>query len=205
MASGHRTGLALLLVALVSTDPLSAQETVSPAGEGEVATAPVELDGAVLLTVRGVSSLPAAERARLIEERLTAVAADVSIPIDSLQVVEREGVRRIMAGDRLIIAVTSGDAALEQVPIGDLAVAHLMRLRQAILGYREARSASALKTNALNALGATAVLMVAVVTLLLVLSLARPPAHQPASGSDPHGRDPVVRGDASGTNLERAS
>jgi small-conductance mechanosensitive channel len=71
-----------------------------------------------------------------------------------------------MAGDRLILAVTSADASLEQVPIGDLATAHLMRLRQAILDYRTARSASALKTNALNALGATAVLAVAVMTLL---------------------------------------
>jgi small-conductance mechanosensitive channel len=160
----HRLPLALLLAGtLVCTTPLLAQETASPAGEGEVATAPVELDGAVLLTVRGASSLPAEERARLIEERLTAVAADSTIPVDSLRAIAVEGVSRIVAGDRPIMAVTTADATVEQIPVNELAAAHVMRLRQAIVGYREARSPTALRTNALNALGATVVLVLTVV------------------------------------------
>ena len=51
---GHRISLTLLLVAsLACTGRLLAQETANTQVEGEVATAPVELDGAVLLTVRG--------------------------------------------------------------------------------------------------------------------------------------------------------
>jgi small-conductance mechanosensitive channel len=163
---GHRISLTLLLVAtLACTGRLLAQQTANTQVEGEVATAPVELDGAVLLTVRGASSLPAAERARLIEERLTAVAADTTIPVDSLRVVEGEGASRLMAGDRMIMTVVDADASLEQVSRSNLAAVHLMRFQQAIADYREARSASALRTNALNALGATAALMVAVVAV----------------------------------------
>ena len=163
---GHRISLTLLLVAtLACTERLLAQETANTQVEGEVATAPVELDGTVLLTVRGASSLPAAERARLIEERLTAVAADTTIPVDSLRVVDDEGASRLMAGDRTILAVVDADASLEQVSRSTLAAIHLMRLGQAIVDYREARSASALRTNALNALGATAALLVAAVAV----------------------------------------
>ena len=162
----HRISLTLLLVAtLACTGRLLAQETANTQVEGEVATAPVELDGAVLLTVRGASSLPAAERARRIEERLTAVAADTTIPVDSLRVVDDEGASRLMAGDRTIMAVVDADASLEQVSRSTLAAIHLMRLGQAIVDYREARSASALRTNALNALGATAALLVAAVAV----------------------------------------
>jgi len=148
---------ATLAAVLLCAAPLLAQET---AGESEIATAPVELDGTALFTVRGVSSLPAAERARLIEDRLTAVAADPARPVDSLDIVEIENAARIMAGDRMIMGVTSADASFEQVSIRDLATAHMARLREAIVGYREARSPVALRTSAINVVSATAVLVV---------------------------------------------
>ena len=165
VSTRYRVCLALLAGALACTTPLFAQETASTGNEAEVATAPVSLDGSVLVTVRGVSSLPAAERARLIEERLTAVAADASVPVDSLRILEVDGVSRIMAGDQLIMGVTSADASFEQVSMSDLATAHLMRLRQAITEYRAARSPAALRTSAFNALGGTVAMMVAVVAL----------------------------------------
>jgi hypothetical protein len=43
-----------------------------------------QLDGATLFHVRGVSSLPAEARARVIQERLAAVAADRTISIDPI-------------------------------------------------------------------------------------------------------------------------
>jgi small-conductance mechanosensitive channel len=152
----HRLILTATLAALVCTAPLLAQEAVS---EGDIATAPVELDGSVLFTVRGVSSLPAAERARLIEERLTAVAADPAISVDSLRIVEVESAARIMADDRLIMTVANADASFEQVAMRELATAHMARLREAIVDYRAARSPAALRANALNALGATVALI----------------------------------------------
>ena len=64
--SGRHVGLLrLLLVAgLASCVRLQAQEAVGASGEGEIATAPVELDGTVLFHVRGVSSYPPTARAR---------------------------------------------------------------------------------------------------------------------------------------------
>ena len=52
------------------------KDASEPAEEAEIATAPVTLDGAVLFRVTRVSSFPAEARARRIEERLTAAAAD---------------------------------------------------------------------------------------------------------------------------------
>ena len=159
------TCTAVLAAVCLCTAPLMAQDAAITAGDNDVVTAPVELDGAVLLTVRGVSSLPAAERARLVRERLTAIAADPSISVDSLRVVEIENAARIMAGDQLIMTVVSADASIEQVALRELAAAHLLRLREAIVGYRQARSPAALRASAINALTATVVLIVAAVAL----------------------------------------
>ena len=134
--------------------------------EAEIATAPVELDGATLFNVRGVSAFPAHERARRIEERLEAVAADQTIPIDSLHIVEREGLVQIVAGDRPIIAFVPADAHLEQVGLQTLANAGLARIREAIAEYRNARSPTALKRGVVNALVATVVFGAAVVAFL---------------------------------------
>jgi small-conductance mechanosensitive channel len=154
----------LLVGAQLCTTALLAQDA-GAAAEGDVATAPVELDGTVLLTVRGASSLPAAERARQIQERLTAIAADSGVPVDSLRIVEIDGMARIMAGDRPIMSVVSADANLEQVGTRELATLHITRLRDAINGYRAARSPAALRANAFKALGATVVLIVTTVLL----------------------------------------
>jgi small-conductance mechanosensitive channel len=154
----------LLVGTQLCTTALLAQDA-GAAAEGDVATAPVELDGTVLLTVRGASSLPAAERARQIQERLTAIAADSGVPVDSLRIVEIDGMARIMAGDRPIMSVVSADANLEQVGTRELATLHITRLRDAINGYRAARSPAALRANAFKALGATVVLIVTTVLL----------------------------------------
>ena len=158
--------LLLILIAVhAANGPLTAQEPAGAAPEAEVATAPVEMDGTVLMRVRGVSSFPAAERARLVRERLVAVAADPAISPDALRVVDSGGVTRIMAGEQLIIGLVDADASLEQVQRDELAVAHLARLRQAIVGYRELRSVGALRRDFVNAVVATVVLAAAVVLI----------------------------------------
>jgi small-conductance mechanosensitive channel len=144
----------------------SAQEASVGQADAEAATAPVEIDGVTLFRVRGVSSLPAEQRARAIEERLTAVAADPSTAPESLRTVEVEGTTRLMAGDRPLMTVVDADAALEQLRRSELAVAHLGRLRQALVDYRVARSPGTLKRAFLTLLVATLLLVVVVAALL---------------------------------------
>ena len=160
-------GLAgLILIAALTTSSVHAQRANNGEVEAEIATAPVELDGATLFRVRGVSAFPAEERARRIEERLEAVAVDPTIPIDSLRIVEREGLVQIVAGDRPIISFVPADAQLEQVGPQTLATADLARIREAIAAYRNARSPAALKRGVVNALVATVVFVVAIVAFL---------------------------------------
>ena len=69
--------LALALIALLAgAGRVEAQDASRRAAEETIATAPVEIDGAVLFEVRGVASYPAEVRARSVNERIVAVAAD---------------------------------------------------------------------------------------------------------------------------------
>jgi small-conductance mechanosensitive channel len=155
--------LLVLLTSLAVDVHLGAQAPPAPAAEAEIPTAAVVFDGTELFRVRGVSSLPAEARARLITERLAAVAAEPAIAADSLRAVDGDGVTRIVAGDAALLTIIDADASLEQIERTQLAAVHLLRLRQAIAGYREARSAAALRRSALNALMATLVFALAIV------------------------------------------
>ncbi|HEY6359618.1 MAG TPA: mechanosensitive ion channel domain-containing protein [Vicinamibacterales bacterium] len=157
-------GLTLVLIAGFTADArLRAQTPAGAPVETEIATAPVEFDGAVLFRVRGVSSLPAEMRAGLIRDRLTAIAADTTIAIDSLRAVEGDGVTRIVAGATTLMGIVDADASVEQVQRAELAAVHLARLRQAIADYRGARSTGALQRGAVNALLATLALALGIV------------------------------------------
>ena len=137
-----------------------AQDPAPAGAEAEVATAPVAIDGKVLFHVRGVSSYPAGARARLIRERIAAAAADRTIDISSLEAVDVEGITRIRAGERPLMAVTEADAVLEGVARRELAIAHAVRVRQAMVDYRAARSAAALRRSATVTGYATAALCI---------------------------------------------
>jgi small-conductance mechanosensitive channel len=153
-----RKAMLLLVGCLAAGGRMHAQPTAPALVNDEVDTAPVEIDGTVLFRVRGVSSFPAAVRARAISDRIVAAAADAAVAIDSLRVIDAEGGLRIAAGDRPIMTVVDADASLEQVGPAELAYAHLNRVRQAIVEFRAARSSRALQVAAVNTLVATTVL-----------------------------------------------
>ena len=146
MSLGLRTIWSLtLLASLLVGGRLAAQESVPQAAEAEVVTAPVALDGTVLFRVRGVSSYPAAVRARLIRNQLTAVASNEAIPVDSIHAVEADGMTRVVAGTLPIMTVVEADASLEQVGRVELATVHVTRIREAVVAYRAARTPAALR------------------------------------------------------------
>jgi small-conductance mechanosensitive channel len=151
--------LTFVLIALSTAFRVQAQTIVDEKVE-EIATAPVELDGAVVLRVRGVSSFPAKDRAALIGANIASVAADRTIAIDSLAAIDKEDVTTIAAGGRRLMTVTDADASLEQVERSLLAAAHVAKLRQAIIAYRAARSFDALRRGTVNSVIATFALAV---------------------------------------------
>ena len=166
MSVQRRRLLWLLTVAgVVASAAVSAQEPKDATETPEVATAPVVIDGATLFRVRGVSSFPAGARARGIEDRVKAVAADRTIAPDSLHIAETGSFTRILAGNVPIVTVVDADADVEQIGRPELAAVHLQRIRQAITGYRAARSPAALQRAAVSALTATLLLAVALVIL----------------------------------------
>ena len=138
------TGLLLAVVAVVVADGrLQAQAPAPAAADVDVATAPVEIDGHVLFRLRGVSSFPATQRARLVTDRIIAAAADPAASVDRLRVVESDVAAEIALGDEPLLRIFDADAALEQVRRVELAGAHMGRVRQAILEYRAARTRDA--------------------------------------------------------------
>jgi small-conductance mechanosensitive channel len=143
-----------------------AQGPSQPA-EAEVPTAPVELDGTVLFRVRGVSAYPAEARAQAVQSRIVAAAGDRSIAPESLQIVPVGDSLRIVANGQVLAVVVEADAALEGISTADLAAIHRERIRQAIVDYRAARSAQALRRAALDTVIATVVLLAVVGALLL--------------------------------------
>lgn len=162
--SARRPMLAPLVLLLCLWGRVAVAQAPASAGvEGEIMTAAVELDGRVLFRVRGVSSLPAPDRAELIRAQLVSAASDRTIPVESLRIVDRDGVSGILAGDTLIVAVVEADARFEQADRGDLARAHLYRIREAVTSYRAARSAQARARNVGAGIVATLVLAVVVV------------------------------------------
>ena len=150
---------------LLAGPPVSAQPPSGAADEVEVETAPVEFEGATLFRVRGVSSFPAPERARLISDRIRAVAADRSIPPDALRQIDGPVTSQILAGDQMITTIIDADATLERVERTQLATVILTRLRQAIIDYRNDRSVAALRGDAINSLMATVVLVASILAL----------------------------------------
>src|SRR5690348_15108279 len=135
-----------ILIATAGAPRLLAQ---SPA-EVEAAMAPVEIDGTALFRVRGVSSLPAADRASAIRARIIAVAADPAISVEAIHAEAADGMQKILAGSQLLMAVVDADAAIEQVSAAELAIGHVQRIRQAITEYREARTDVAFESDLVN-------------------------------------------------------
>ena len=106
--------------------------------------AAVKLDGQILFQVRGIPAYPAKERARSISKRVEEIAADRSVAVESLRVVDLEDRTRIVLGDRLAVVFVDIDGAAEGVSRQLLAERALINIKAAIASYRNDRSPRAL-------------------------------------------------------------
>ena len=161
-------GLLRLVLGLVALNaPAAAQDTTSqgPAPDESVAdqpTAPVILDGVTLFRVRGVSAFPAERRAKEIADRIATLAADRSIPAESLVVRETPLGSDVVAAGRRLFLIADGDARLEGVRRPVLAEVYRGRVAEAIEKFRHDREPSVLWPSAARALAATLVLALAI-------------------------------------------
>ena len=121
--------------------------------------APVILDGHQLFFVQGISTFPAAERAERITKRISKIASDVSIPTQSLKVVDMADRTTIMAGDYFIMSVFDLDASLQGISRQVLADIMKDKISGIITSYRYERSQKFLVMQSLYALGATAAMI----------------------------------------------
>ena len=162
----HATGLLLAFLVtmprIVQAQDSGTHRTGYPA-DLEPPSAPVVLDGEVLFTVRGVSAYPASQRADAIAGRIRAMADDPNLRVDALQVVEADGVARLMISDIMLIGISNLDAEGASRKI--LAQTIRERVGASVLRYRAERSPQAMWRSVATAMGAT--LVVALVMWLL--------------------------------------
>ncbi len=137
---------------LLSAPSLLAQ---IPADPSDVHLAPVVVDGEVLLQVRGLSAIPAEHRAKVVRDRLLAVADNPEIDPESGTAVPAGDNVEIRFGVDRVITLYPFDAALEGVPLDILARATLMRMKKTISDYRAARAPARLLRSTVILLGIT--------------------------------------------------
>jgi small-conductance mechanosensitive channel len=165
----RRRDVALMVIAGLAAGVSAraeAQESTGAIVTAEAPTAPVVLDGAVLFSVRGVSSYPAERRAADISHRVAAFADDRSLPAESLAIQETRDGSMVVAGDHRLFGVLQADAELEGVTPHVLAQTYLTRVREAVQRFRHDREPTVLGRNIARAAAA-------ILALLLVLWLGR--------------------------------
>ncbi|WP_291993905.1 mechanosensitive ion channel domain-containing protein [Candidatus Accumulibacter sp. ACC003] len=137
--------------------------------DAEIVTAPIIVDGRVLLRVRGVSSFPAADRAAAIADRIARLASDPALNASEIHVVEAGDHSAIMLGERPIMVLFDADARIEQVERDELVEATAKRIGVAITDYRRERSREVVLRHAVEA-AAAVLALTAVVALLIWLT-----------------------------------
>lgn len=144
-----KTSVAVVVIFIVLTisgfhDSFAAADR-APSKGGAVSEArgtttgyPVMLENKVLFYIRNdVKGYSAEERARVLTERLKAVARDLTVPVDSVSIQDfQEPMTTVSARDKLLLSVFDEDARAENTTRRQLAQQRSETLRTAIAEYR---------------------------------------------------------------------
>lgn len=143
------------------------QSDVDPTIErSSVDLAPVRVDGTILFYVKGVSSYPAAVRAKTISKRIYTAAENRSISIDSVKSIFNTDRMQIYAGDIFIMNVYPIDAETSGISKELQAVFIVEKIKTSLTHYRQERLPAVIKTNTNKAI-------VAVIVFILSLFVLR--------------------------------
>lgn len=147
-APGKQWVLASLYLLAALLSPLAAAKSLEspPADESAhvTAMAPVNVDGAELFNVRGASAFPAEKRAKGISARIEQVASNQEFDPGALQLSSQENATSVVAGNQNIVTIFDTDARPENLEHKELAQVYLVKIREAIIAYRKARTPDAL-------------------------------------------------------------
>jgi len=157
---GHtRLAVFVLLLTLFGFSPVWAQaEAADVHGlSEETITAPVTVDGKLVLRVRGVSAYPATERAKIIRQRIVDLARDETFSVSDLRIVNEEERSTIYAGDKRVMGLFDADAEIEHLDRKTLTEVVSGKIAAVITEYREDRSSGVLLQHAAYAIGLTVV------------------------------------------------
>ncbi len=98
---------------------------------------PVTLDGKTLFSFSSViEGIPAKNRADETSKTIEKVAKNFAIELDSIQILELEGLRLVSERDNTIFAVLQADARVANKPLDKLANEYLATTKDAIARYR---------------------------------------------------------------------
>ena len=130
----------LVTCLIVVTNTLAdIQELPNP--QPKLDDAPVVFNNETLFTIREKFGLASPQqRAKEISNRIEDVAKDVSIPLDSIQVAEVEGVAIISAEDTVLVGITEDDAKAVGKTQQKLAAAYLLKIKASVAKYRQEHS-----------------------------------------------------------------
>ncbi|NET33037.1 MAG: mechanosensitive ion channel family protein [Cyanothece sp. SIO1E1] len=128
--------LSALLIVTSSTH-VFAQDTATSSDGVEAAT--VILNGKTLFEIQaGFDSKSAGQRAREITNKVEGFAKDPSLPVDSLQIGDQDGVMVIFSGQTVLARITKADARAVNSTPQALAQRYVRSLKNSISQYREA-------------------------------------------------------------------
>ena len=161
-----RATLLMVLIPAVALAAAAPRDEETAAEFPSHTTAAVQIDGRVMVRVRGFAGYTAAERARSIQERVIELASDRDVPTDTLYLAETSRGSEIRAGSVVLLTITDADAALEEMGRSLLAETTLDVLKRTVDAWREQRSPRLLLRHAGYAIAATIVLAVLVWLLL---------------------------------------
>ena len=135
---------------------------------------PVVLDGKTLFTVEEDGRTTTAEqRAKLATEEIERIARDYTISLDSFELQDFEKVIIITAQGDIVFGVTNDDAKAANQPLEGLASQYFQTIKDAILEYRQERTAKGLGTNIILSLILFVMLVVLIVLLYKAASITR--------------------------------
>lgn len=139
------------------------QQTSSPKNKQDI---PVIVDGETLFNYSSeIEGFPAEARANQTAQKIEEVAKDAAIAIDSLKIVQLEGLRVITAAEEPVVTLLEADARAANLTLNELAEEYLQKVSNAIARYRERNN---WQNSLVPALSAVVELLVVIVLLILL-------------------------------------